>query len=73
MISNTMYYIIAYRESGPISECPIEFEKLEDAKFCAELAAQHFGPDYTVAVEEDSDGPEPQLRSTHHDAARNST
>ena len=55
MISNTMYYIIAYRESGPISQCPTPFPTLELARECAELAALHFGPDYTVAVEEGDD------------------
>ena len=65
-----MYYIVAYRESGPISQSRIPFKDLEAAKFCAEMAAYHFGPDYTVIVEGDDDGPEPQLRSTDHDTAR---
>ena len=53
MISIAMYYIVAYRESGPASRCPIPFTDLEAAKFCAEIALHHFGPDYTIAVEED--------------------
>ena len=62
MISIAMYYIVAYRESGPASRCPIPFTDLEAAKFCAEIALHNFGPDYTIAVEEDDeDGSEPQL------------
>jgi hypothetical protein len=51
----TMYYLVAYRESGAVAECPIPFPTLEAAMFCADLAAYHFGPDYTVAVEEDDE------------------
>jgi hypothetical protein len=47
------YYIVAYRESGGVSECPIPFPTLEAARFCATLAAFHFGPDYTILVEEE--------------------
>ena len=64
-----MYYIIAYRESGPVSECPIPFRDLEAAKFCADITAFHFGPGWTIAVEEYEDGTESQLRPTDYDTA----
>jgi hypothetical protein len=51
----TMYYLVAYRESGEVNECPTPFPTLEVARFCAELAAIHFGPDYVVTVEEDDE------------------
>jgi len=51
----TMYYLVAYRESGDVAECPIPFPSLEAARFCADIAAHHFGPDYTVIVEEDDE------------------
>lgn len=71
-----MYYIVAYRESGEVSKCPIPFPDLESARFCAVIALHHFGPDFTILIEGDNDGAEPELRPADYhtagDAAPNS-
>jgi hypothetical protein len=64
------YRIVAFRESGQVSQCPIKFQDLEAAKFCAEIALLHFGDGWTILVEENKDGAEPELRSSDHDPAR---
>ena len=64
-----MYYIVAYRESGSASQCPIPFPDFESAAFCAGIAAFHFGPEFRVTVEEDEDGSEQELRPADHDTA----
>ena len=68
-----MYYIVAYRESGEVTECPIPFPNLESATFCAQIALHHFGPDYTIIVEGDDDGAKSQLRPADHLAAGDPT
>jgi hypothetical protein len=64
------YRIVAFRESGPVSQCPIKFNDFEAAKFCAELSLYHFGDGWTVLVEENDDGAEQKLRPADHDPAR---
>jgi hypothetical protein len=65
------YRIVAFRESGPSSRCPIPFTDLEAAIFCAEIALLHFGPDYTMAIEETfEDGSEQIIRPADYYAAR---
>jgi hypothetical protein len=65
-----MYYIVAYRESGKVSQCPIMFPDLESAEYCAAIAAFHFGDGWTIIVEGDDDGTEPELRPSDHLTAR---
>jgi hypothetical protein len=67
------YRIVAFRESGQVSQCPIPFDSLEAAKFCAEIAILHFGEGWTILVEEQEDGTKSQLRSTYHDTAGDPT
>ena len=58
-----VYRIVAFRESGPVSECPIPFTDFEAAKFCAEISLHHFGEGWTVAVEEVEELPEKDTTS----------
>jgi hypothetical protein len=65
------YRIVAFRESGSSSRCPIRFTDLEAAIFCAEISLLHFGPEYTVAIEETfEDGSEQIIRPADYHAAR---
>jgi hypothetical protein len=61
------YRIVAFRESGPVSQCPIRFDNLEAAKFCAEISILHFGEGWTVLVEEQEDGAEQIVRPADYD------
>jgi hypothetical protein len=64
------YRIVAFRESGQVSQCAIPFDSLEAAKFCAEILILHFGEGWSIVVEEQEDGAEPIVRSSDHDTPR---
>lgn len=64
-----LYRLVAYRESGFVSECPTKFSNLEAAKMSAELALLHFGKDFVILIEDDDDGPEQIIRSADHQPA----
>ena len=49
------YRIVAYSESGPSSECPIDFPDLNAAVYAAELSLMHFGPSYMIEVWEEEE------------------
>jgi hypothetical protein len=67
----TCYRIVAYRESGPVSQCPTKFTDLESAIFCAEIALYHFDDGYKIAIEETlEDGSEQVVRSSDYHPAR---
>ena len=58
----TMYYIVAHCDgTGVTSKCPIPFPSEKVAAELAIISTLFYGPDWTVTVEGDNDGPKQKL------------